>query len=156
MKITIEQVDEILKRKNVTYTQAKVALEEAEGDILTALTLLDDIENKKEEPQKSFFKKEETKERLKRESEKYSGKIRDAVKRLHRVKVKIHREGDVILSLPGTVASVLAILNIPLTVLALIVIHLVGLRLEFQNTGMDEKLNSTINRVKSNIEDQLK
>ena len=41
MSISLEQVDLIMKRANVSYTEAKEALEQANGDVVEALMLLE-------------------------------------------------------------------------------------------------------------------
>ena len=41
MEITLEQIDLIMQRANVSYAEAKAALEKANGDILEALLLLE-------------------------------------------------------------------------------------------------------------------
>lgn len=140
MNITLEQVDEILKRKNVSYTQAKVALEEAEGDLLTALTLLDD----------------EADQKAPKKSKGLMDGLRDGLRRLHHIRVRLIKEGDVLVSLPGTVATLLVLLNIPVALFIMVVLLFVGFKMEFQNTGRDEKINSTVNKMKEAVEDQLK
>lgn len=140
MNITLEQVDEILKRKNVSYTQAKVALEEAEGDLLTALTLLDD----------------EADQKAPKKSKGLVDGLRDGLRRLHHIRVRLIKEGDVLVSLPGTVATLLVLLNIPVALFIMVVLLFVGFKMEFQNTGRDEKINSTVNKMKEAVEDQLK
>lgn len=140
MNITLEQVDEILRRKNVSYTQAKVALEEAEGDLLTALTLLDD----------------EADQKAPKKSKGLMDGLRDGLRRLHHIRVRLIKEGDVLVSLPGTVATLLVLLNIPVALFIMVVLLFVGFKMEFQNTGRDEKINSTVNKMKEAVEDQLK
>lgn len=82
--------------------------------------------------------------------------LRDGLRRLHHIRVRLIKEGDVLVSLPGTVATLLVLLNIPVALFIMVVLLFVGFKMEFQNTGRDEKINSTVNKMKEAVEDQLK
>ena len=43
--ITLEQIDLLMRRTNVTYTEAKNALEQCNGDVVEALLYLERLEN---------------------------------------------------------------------------------------------------------------
>lgn len=46
--ITLEQVDQVRERTQVSYEQAKAALVQAEGDVLEAIVIIESAENAKE------------------------------------------------------------------------------------------------------------
>ncbi|MGM0378571.1 MAG: DUF4342 domain-containing protein [Bacillota bacterium] len=56
MKITLEQVDEVIQRTNVNYEDAKKALQESDGDVLDAIVYLEKNEkaSKTQEVKKEF------------------------------------------------------------------------------------------------------
>lgn len=43
--ISLEQIDLLMRRTNVTYTEAKNALEQCDGDVVEALLYLEKLEN---------------------------------------------------------------------------------------------------------------
>lgn len=45
MKITLEMVDEVIARTNVSYSVAKSALERCEGDVLEAILEIENLQN---------------------------------------------------------------------------------------------------------------
>ncbi|MGM0379192.1 MAG: DUF4342 domain-containing protein [Bacillota bacterium] len=48
MNISVEKIDELRERKDVSYEEAKDALEHSDGDLLDAIIYLEEKENKKQ------------------------------------------------------------------------------------------------------------
>jgi len=58
MVVTLEKIDIIIEKANVTYPQAKTALEKSEGDLVEALILLEKEEDIKNNKNREKAKKE--------------------------------------------------------------------------------------------------
>ena len=53
MKISVDKIDKLRERKDVSYEKAKEALEHSEGDLLDAIIYLEEKENKKQNKNQS-------------------------------------------------------------------------------------------------------
>ena len=58
MVVTLEKIDIIIEKANVTYQQAKAALEKSEGDLVETLILLEKEEDIKNNKNREKDKKE--------------------------------------------------------------------------------------------------
>ena len=96
MEITLEKIELVKDKTGVTYKEAKLALEKAEGDPLEAIILLEEEVNA------------ETKEGF---SKMVLEKVKELIKKGNVSKISIKRDGEVIANLPinaGIVGAVIA------------------------------------------------
>ena len=137
MTINLEQIDELRKRTNVSYEDAKKALEECNGDVVEALIYLEKQKKVKpeEKPGTDNF-----------------GNFILAVKRIikkgNRTKLIVKKGEYTILSLPVTVVVIITLVAPYITVVALVLAILTGHRLRFQGeNGEDMKVNDPLDKV---------
>lgn len=113
MAITLEQVDQVRERANVSYQEAKEALEKTEGDVLEAIVLLESGEEKP-------FKEKATKH-----VNDFGNEVIKTLKDLlnsgnvNRIVVE-QKDGKVLMNIPVTVGAIGALLLTTATVIALI------------------------------------
>ncbi|SHK53794.1 DUF4342 domain-containing protein [Tepidibacter formicigenes] len=93
MEITLEKIDEIMKRMNVSYEKAKEALTNANGDVVDALIYL-------EKKDIGIFKG------INEKSNEIIEKLKEVLKKGNVTKVMVEKDGDVLLNLPVTVGAI--------------------------------------------------
>lgn len=109
-KITLEKVDTVIERTFVTYKEAKLALEEADGNILDAIILIE--ESKKEDELNKNTKIETNKIQKEETIEEMKSWLIKLIKKGTISRIKIKKEEEVLIDLPvnagiaGTVISI--------------------------------------------------
>lgn len=144
--ITLEKVDEIIERTGVSYSEAKKALEESNGDVLEALIYIEDLKKNA-----SADDEEERKENLSTaEFKEWIGKI---IKKGNVTRVKIKKDDKVIADIPanaGVAATVLAVVLPQVLAVALITAVVVKLTIEI------EKEDGTVEVINKYVEEGCK
>ena len=92
MEITLEKIDQILERANVSYGEAKEALSNSNGDVVEALIY---IQNK----HKNKFK--EVNER----GSELIEKLKVVLRKGNYTRVMLEKDGDILLNLPITIGA---------------------------------------------------
>lgn len=145
MAVKLELIDELRKRANVSYEDAKDALEKCNGDIVEALIYLEKQNKTKTEDNcgtctgKSFF-----------------DKIKKLIKKGNNTKFILRKGENIVLSLPVTVVVIFAIIPPHITIWALIIALITGHRIKFQGkNGEDMAINKKFEKV-SDVVDNAK
>lgn len=125
-------IDELRKRANVSYEDAKEALEKCNDDLVEALIYLEKQNKVKEE----------------KPSESIIDKIINLIKKGNVTKFIVQKNDNIILNLPVTLVVIITVvapyIAIPGIVLALITGH----KLRFQDeNGQDMKVNEDLEKV---------
>lgn len=141
MSISIEQIDLLRKRANVGYKEAKEALEKCNGDIVEALSYLeeqDKIKPEKECPGNSDF----------------MGKVKRLIIRANKIKFVISKDKKTILNIPSTLAAIFVIVAMPVAVVSFIIALVTGCKIRFhRENGEDLNINSKIDKVTNVVTD---
>ena len=93
MEIKLEDLDQVRERTGVSYAEAKMALEEADGNVVDAIVALEE-------------KNAKTTEKNSEVAKEIVEKIKKAFKEGNVPKIQMKREGKIILSLPDKVGIV--------------------------------------------------
>jgi hypothetical protein len=136
MSINLELIDELKKRANVSYEDARDALEKCNGDIVEALIYLE--KQKKIEPEKcsGFF------ERVKR-----------IITKGNNTNFIVKKKDKIILSLPVTIVVIITILAPYISIFGILLALLTGHRIKFQGkNGDDMKVNETLDKVSDTVD----
>lgn len=178
--ITIEKIDNVIHRvPNITYSQAREALLECNGDVIEAIILLESkksiskttmqvkqkiecVLNKDSEEMK------ELKEHLGEDFNNIKEQAKELIKRSNVIRVIIEKNGKIIINIPLTV-GVLGVALLPIyTLIGLSAAVITKYRIKIQNEGdgsivdlgelTEEKVNmlkqmisTTVKDVKDNI-----
>jgi hypothetical protein len=134
MEITLEKIDLLRKRANVSYKEAKEALEKNDGDVVEALASLeeeDKIKPQKEDTGPSFWEK---------------------AKRLYvkasKVRFIISREGTSLLNIGVPLALLVAVVAMPLAAALIILALITGCRIKFIKTDGEEcRINDSLDNI---------
>lgn len=139
MSVNLDQIDELRKRANCSYEEAKEALENCNGDMVEALVYLEKQHKVKADDGVSIY-----------------DKIKAIIKKGNETKFIIMKKENVILCLPLTITLIIAILAFYVTIFVVILALITGHR--FRIVGKDgdcSKVNSTFNKV-SDVVDKTK
>ena len=153
--ITLEQVDVVRERCNVSYAQAKEALEACNGDVLEAIIYIE--QNQKKENENS-----ETKENEYAFNAISMEELKDLIKGLiekgNVTRIKIKKDDKEILDIPvnaGIAASVIAITIPP--ILAAVVIAAIATQITIEVTKEDgsvEVINKYVTQVANDVKNK--
>ena len=139
MTIKLELIDELKRRANVSYEEARDALEKTSGDMVEALIYLEKQNKVNEEKESSFLTT-----------------VKKIIKKGNNTKFNIRKGQNTILSLPVTAVVIITVVAPYVTVIGLIVALLTGHKIKFQGkNGEEMKVNETIDKV-TNIVDKAK
>ena len=134
MEITLEKIDILRKRANVSYKEAKEALEKNDGDVVEALASLE--EEDKIKPQK-------------KDSGKY---FWEKTKRLYvkasKIRFVISREETSLLNIGVPLAFLVAVIAMPLAVALIILALVTGCKIRFlRNDGEEYRINESLDNI---------
>ncbi len=151
MSINLEKIDLLKERANVGYKEAKEALEQCNGDLVEALIWLEENEKIKSgnEDQRRQRSSNQRYYRERGPENDYGKKIEDGVKKVHKMRFKIYRENDTLLNLPATVALVVGVFTLPMSLVALLAAvlfryHIALIKPDGETIVDDEKVKETI------------
>lgn len=139
MTFNLDHIDELKRRANVSYGDAKEALEHCNGDLLEALIYL------------------EKENRIKPEKEhNCPSKMKSLFHKANNTRFVIKKKDRTVLDLSVTVSVILTVfasyIVIPVLLLALVTGH----RMKFKGKGGEDiKVNETLNKI-SNVVDTAK
>ena len=140
MEITLEKIDLLRKRADVSYQEAKQALEETDGTVVEALAYL------------------EEKERIRPEKESCGRSFWNNTKSVYRksssIRFVISRDGQVLLNVGVPLALLVSVIAMPLAVTLLVLALLTGCKIRFVGTKEDETgISDSLNKAASKAED---
>ena len=107
MDITLEMIDSVVSRTNVSFKEAKEALEKTNGDVVEAIIYI-------ESSQKSNLSSE-----LTDIGNEMINKVKEILEKGNVTRITVKKDGDIILNLPVTAAAVGAIISVPLALIGL-------------------------------------
>lgn len=153
--ITLEQVDVVRERCNVSYAQAKEALEACNGDVLEAIIYIE--QNQKKENENSETKDNEyTFNAI--SMEELKNFIKGLIEKGNVTRIKIKKDDKEILDIPvnaGIAASVIAITIPP--ILAAVVIAAIATQITIEVTKEDgsvEVINKYVTQVANDVKNK--
>lgn len=153
--ITLEQVDVVRERCNVSYAQAKEALEACNGDVLEAIIYIE--QNQKKENENSETKENEyTFNAI--SMEELKNLIKGLIEKGNVTRIKIKKDDKEILDIPvnaGIAASVIAITIPP--ILAAVVIAAIATQITIEVTKEDgsvEVINKYVTQVANDVKNK--
>ena len=142
MSVTLDKIDVIIERANVSYQEAKEALEAHDGDLVEALIALEKGEKIKKEKNKA-------KENINEKCESFTGKLGSEIKRLHKHKFRINKEGEQVINIPLTIAILLCVITFPFSFVVLALLLILGYKISFQTKDSEIVVNDFINEERT-------
>lgn len=127
--ITLEQIDLIMQRTQVSYSEAKEALEQADGDILEALLL---IERKEKSSKKTNNSTTE--------------KVTSFIDNLNNTTFMMIKDDRTYVDVPLSIAIIMFILCFYVSLIALIISLIIGIKIQIKGENeIARKIKSTFN-----------
>lgn len=152
--ITLEQVDIVRERCNVSYAKAKEALEISNGDVLEAIIYLE--QNQKEENENYYTNNKCFSNTISIEDLKSF--IKDLIEKGNVARIKIKKDDKELLDIPvnaGIAASVIAITIPP--ILATVIIAAIATQITIEVTmedGSVEVINKYVTQVANDVKNK--
>jgi hypothetical protein len=148
VNITLEQIDILRKRANVNYKEAKDALERNNGNIVEALTYLEEQNRIKADG-------------IKIGNSSFINGIKEVIQKLNKIKFVVLKDEKTVLNISSLLAILIGIFTFPvsLIVLILIVITHHKIRLERSDNkewGINNKIDKFSNTVSSTTDKVIK
>ncbi len=145
MSIDLQTIDQLRERAQVSYTQAKEALEATDGDILEALIWLEEKGNRTGSTQEPHRERADDgpayhhHRRTRNGLSDFGRRLEDGVRDLHQMRFKILKDDVILLNLPATIALVLGIVSIPISLIALMAALLLRYRIVLEKPASTSK-----------------
>lgn len=152
----MEMVEKLRTKANVSYEEAKEALEKNDWDILDALVMLEgDGKVKGEEPAPEYTTQETNKgfyvKTDAREAKEGLSKLWDWIKRMVKKgnsnQFVITRRNEELISMPITVMALLLICFWPFSLILLFVALFLGARYSFRGPDVSSKVNDMVDKA---------
>lgn len=138
MSINIEQIDLLRKRANVSYEEAKDALEKNNDDLVEALVYLE--------------QKNKTKSFKNSSASGFMGKLKNLFNKSMEYKFLVYKESEVAVKLPLLVFILLLVLACPITIVALLISLFSGWKIKFMKKGTEIKLDGVVEKINNSFE----
>lgn len=113
MSFTLEQVEQLTSRMNITYEQAKEALSQTEGDVLEAVIYLENKGHQKKGTQKSQVSH-------------FKNQVLEVLQKLHAISLSVTKEDRVILNIPLTFVILMCLFVFPLVLVVTAILLFTG------------------------------
>lgn len=132
MSINLDKIDLLKERANVSYKEAKEALEKFDGDLVEALIYLEEEERIVKDdkdaprPKKTAQRRRRPEDSFDRKAEAFEKKAEDFFTSLHHMRFKIYRKNETLLNIPATIAILVGFFTIPFSILVLVAAVLFG------------------------------
>ncbi|MGH4119646.1 DUF4342 domain-containing protein [Clostridium sp.] len=151
MSINLEQIDELRKRANVSYEDAKNALEQSAGDLIEALVYLEK-QNKIKDPETTSSESQ------------FLKKVKKLIKKGNETKLIVKKDDTVVLNICVTLAIVITIAATPLVIIALVVALITNHKIRIKRKDNEcseannifDKMSLAVNKVTSKITEEIK
>jgi len=129
--ITLEQIDLIMQRANVSYNEAKLALEQCNGDTLEALLYL------------------EKNQKIKGTSSLNNEKVSSFINKINATTFIMKKKDHVYIDVSLSVALLAGIFCFPISIIALVLSLIFGIKIDIHGENdIAEKINSGIDFLK--------
>ena len=128
--IKLEQLDLIMQRANVSYSEAKEALEQANGDVVEALLYLERNNKIKSQAQGTCSSSDAVKQ------------CKGFIHKLNATQFVLSKQNKSVVTLPLSIALLVLIFAFPLTVACLLIALLCGMNINIKgDTSIADKFN---------------
>ena len=167
MNITLEQIDSLRERANVSYQEAKEALEKSNGNMIDAIIALESEDKTIYDRIKKEQARANEKERVQARKEKYKANADEFVQTsksvldsLNETRVVMYNNQRVIFDISLTITLIAAVFAFPVAAAILVIGMLTGNRFKVvRKEGKTDCVNSVLNKaadLSQNVADTFK
>ena len=149
MSVTIEKIDLLRERTNITYSEAQEILEKFDGNVVEALISLESNNQTVVKPSNINYQNNTRYEHKqsyhqKHDYSKHKATAMKWLKRLHTTYLSISKQGKSLINLPLTISIPLILFTLPFSVLVLIGVVVTGHSISIKRPN---GINFTIDEV---------
>lgn len=138
MAIDLELIEKLKERADVSYEEARAALEKFDGDIVEALIYLEQ-QNKMKKPPKDVCKG-------------FMAKAKKILRTCNETHLVISKNNDIVLNVSLTIAILFTIIVPPLAIIVLLAALLTGHKIRIEKPGGEEiKINKTLDDLSNTV-----
>lgn len=167
MEITLEQIDSLRARANVSYAEAKEALEKAGGNMIDAIISLEtenktvyDRIKKEKAKERTYEKQQQRKEQVKANADDFANQVKSVFESLNETRVVMYNSDRVVLDISLTITLIAAIFAFPVTLAILIIGMVTGHKYKIvRKDNKGDTVNSVLDKaseVSQNVAETLK
>ncbi|MDD2620249.1 MAG: DUF4342 domain-containing protein [Syntrophomonadaceae bacterium] len=139
MAVSLELIEKLRERAEVSYEEAKAALEKCDGDIVEALIYLEQQNKIKKPPQDSACAG-------------FTAKAKKLLKTCNQTRLVISKQEEKLINLSLTIVILVTIFIPPLTIIGLLAALLTNHKIRIEKPGCDEiKINKTLEDISSAV-----
>src|SRR5690554_4846019 len=143
MKVTLEQIDELRNRVNVSYEEAKATLEKNDGDLIKSIIELEKKKGKKNE---------------------YKGSFTSITNRLLSLKISVkNQEGNILLDMPLVLILLVFAMAFWVVIFGFVVAILTSCKIKIYRAkgsinvdGIKKNMKDTVEKIKVKSENIIK
>lgn len=140
MTARLEQIEMLRAKANITYEEARDALNNSSGDIVEALIYLE-----KQNKTKSSSNEECS-------SSDWGAKLKKLVKTCNETRLVISKKGNTILNLSLTIVIIAAVFALPAVLIGLLAAMLTLHKIRLERPGAaDSKINKTLDSINKTV-----
>ncbi|GAU77988.1 DUF4342 domain-containing protein [Fusibacter sp. 3D3] len=134
MSVSLEKIDMLMERANISYKEAKEALEKFDGDMVEALIHLEDAH--KTGPKNSNGNRDLRQEYRhhrqqchQRPQNDFFEDMKKFFDKMHKTSFVIGKKGKKVLDIPLTVAAIIILLTLPISLILLVLPYVFGYKI---------------------------
>ncbi|UWG97081.1 DUF4342 domain-containing protein [Dehalobacter sp. DCM] len=148
MTISLEQIDEMRKRTNCSYSEAKDLLEKNNGDLISAIV---------EFEKKHGFKSNAHQKKAEKDTKSFGKKVRELIRKGFATRIIIEKAGSTFLNIPLNILIIAVLITLPIIwidIAAFVVLYLMGYRIRVRKEqGEDVNVNEFVDEISSKVRD---
>ena len=141
MSVSLDKMDVIMERANVSYQEAKDALEKHDGDLVEALIEL-------EAEEKTKKNKKRINENMNEKGASFFSKITEELKKMHKQKFRIKKEEEQIINIPLTLGILFIVVTFPFSLILLGILVIIGYKISVTTKDSEVVVNDIIKKDK--------
>ncbi|MBI9012778.1 MAG: DUF4342 domain-containing protein [Clostridiales bacterium] len=167
MEITLEKIDSLRERANVSYAEAKEALEKSGGNMIDAIISLEgenktvyDRAKREQSREKDYVRMQEKKEKYKTNADDFVESSKKLLNSLNETRVIMYNKDRVVFDVSLTITLIAAVFAFPVTVAIFVIGLLTGNKYKIvRKDKKDDLVNSVLDKaakVSQTVADNLK
>jgi hypothetical protein len=147
--INLENIDILKERANVSYQEAKEALEVCDGNLVDALIYLEKSEKIRPESKA-------TRDKFAESSQNFGEKSKKVFSKMNAHRFMIQKDGETFLNIPSILALILIICTFPVSIILLVLGVIFGFKFRIRNkkgkaVEMIEKIKETFSDTETEV-----
>jgi len=147
--INLENIDILKERANVSYQEAKEALEVCDGNLVDALIYLEKSEKIRPE-------RKATRDKFAESSQNFGEKSKKVFSKMNAHRFMIQKDGETFLNIPSILALILIICTFPVSIILLVLGVIFGFKFRIRNkkgkaVEMIEKIKETFSDTETEV-----